>query len=295
MKYFVKGRLISESNWIELINYQENNYSNLITDKNKAIKLLKESFIESIKSRSKPEEGVLLSGGIDSSIIAFMLNKIKPPLCYSVGLEGSEDLAYSKKLAKLIKLPLKAKTIDQSKFEKTLRKVSSLLKTDDIVKLEVGSVAYSALSLAKQDNIKTVFSGLGSEEIFCGYQRHTNVLESGYKSLHKECWDGLKGMWEKDLVRDTTLSSHFNINIETPFLDKNVISAAMKIHPRLKINANYKKIILRDLSLELGLSKEFCWRKKKAAQYGSKFDKALIKLAKDNGYKYKKDFVKSLL
>ena len=54
----------------------------------------------------------------------------------------------------------------------------------------------------------------------------------------------------------------------------------MKIDESLKMNEDYKKVILRETAESLGLNKEFCWRKKKAAQYGSYFDKVLTKLAK---------------
>jgi len=66
----------------------------------------------------------------------------------------------------------------------------------------------------------------------------------------------------------------------------------------MQIPAKYKidkenKLILREISYDLGL-KEFAFRKKKAAQYGSNFIKALDKIAKKNGFKYKKEYLQSL-
>ena len=59
-----------------------------------------------------------------------------------------------------------------------------------------------------------------------------------------------------------------------------------------KLTKEYKKVILREVAEEfLG---EFAWRKKKAAQYGSCFDKAISKLAKKEGYEKKSDWLKSL-
>ena len=55
------------------------------------------------------------------------------------------------------------------------------------------------------------------------------------------------------------------------------------------------KLILRKIANELGLKKEFAFRKKRAAQYGSRFDRAILRLGKRKGFKYKKDYLKSLL
>ena len=128
---------------------------------------------------------------------------------------------------------------------------------------------------------------MGSEEIFAGYERHNQA-----ENIQEECWQGLKLMWSRDLVRDFNLAKELNIKIKTPFLDKELIEYAMKLPAEWKIVREKKKVILREVAEEfLG---EFAWRKKKAAQYGSCFDKAIAKLAKKNGFKLKKDWLDSL-
>ena len=97
------------------------------------------------------------------------------------------------------------------------------------------------------------------------------------------------------LTRDYLISEYTKIKVETPFLDKDLIINAMKIHPKLKINDDTKKIILRLLAINLGLKEEFAMRKKIAAQYGSNFDKAIEKLSKRNGFKQKGDYLTFLL
>ena len=62
-----------------------------------------------------------------------------------------------------------------------------------------------------------------------------------------------------------------------------------------KLDNNNKKIILREAAEFLGLNKEFAWRKKQAAQYGSNFVNGIDKLARKNGFKLKKDYLQSLL
>ncbi|HME87078.1 MAG TPA: asparagine synthase-related protein, partial [Candidatus Nanoarchaeia archaeon] len=80
-----------------------------------------------------------------------------------------------------------------------------------------------------------------------------------------------------------------------PLLDEDVIIEAMKFEGDKKINAEHKKIILREIAEELGLPKEFAWRKKQGAQYGSKFDRAIEKLAKMNGFFYKQEYIEHIL
>jgi len=148
------------------------------------------------------------------------------------------------------------------------------------MKVGVGSVVYAASQLARKDKINTFFSGLGSEELFAGYERHTLT-----KNINKECWKGLKDMYKRDLTRDYAIAKNLKINVLTPFLDADLIKTAMQIPGKQKLNAQYKKLILRKIAQELGLPKEITWRKKKAAQYGSRFHKALQKLTKKNKFK----------
>ena len=151
----------------------------------------------------------------------------------------------------------------------------------------MGAVILAARELARKDKINYFFSGLGSEEIFAGYERHTKAT-----NVNRECWQGLKQMWDRDLVRDFNLGKELKMTVKTPFLDSELIRTAMRIPGEWKINDTEKKIILSEIADEfLG---EFAWRKKKAAQYGSCFDKAIGKLAKKHGFEFKKDWLESL-
>ena len=171
-----------------------------------------------------------------------------------------------------------------------------ILNDTDIVKVSVGSVLYSAGKLALGDGNNILFGGLGSEEIFAGYKRHEEALkDNDFESLHNECWNGLKNMWQRDLTRDFAIAKKLGLELRTPFLDKDLIEAAMNVHPMLKLDKDNKKIILREAAELIGLKKEFAWRKKQAAQYGSNFVNGIDKLARKNGFKFKKDYLQSLL
>ncbi len=282
------GKLVSEAEWKRYISGLEK-----ITKKSNKKKLT-ETIINSVKKRiPKKRFGIMFSGGVDSSLIAFLCKKLKANfICYSAGIEGSEDLEYAERIAKKYGFKLRSRVYILDEVEEIVKNVAKIMKKIkkyDPVTIGVASVEYAAAMLARKDKVNTFFGGLGSEEIFAGYERHLLA-----KDKHKECWNGLKNMWGRDLLRDYTLAKELKFTALTPFLDKEVIISAMGIDINRKINEKQKKIILREIAEELGLAKEFAWRKKKAAQYGSGFDKAIEKLARKNGFRFKNEWLRSL-
>jgi len=269
-----------------------------LADKAKIIPELQKHLKEAISKRLIDDKtaAIAFSGGLDSSLIALIASKdVKDIVLLAVGFENSQDIIYAKKIAEFYNWNLKLKIISLPEAEEIVIKVVKMLKTADIVKVGVGCVVYAVLDLAWQNNIKTVLGGLGAEEIFAGYDRHRKKHLENPEAVHEECWHGLENIYAQDLERDSAIAEHFKIRLLAPFLDDGLIKFAMKIDPKLKVSHNDKKIILKEAALSLGLEKEFAFRKKKAAQYGSYFHQAIGKLAKKNGFKYKKDYLKSLL
>ncbi len=276
-------KLMPEKTWIKQIQSLRSRKT-----ANKAI--LKQTLVNTIKAQiPKKRFGILFSGGIDSSLIALICKQNNADfICYSVGLDNAKDIESAQKVAKKLKLKLKFKIFSLKQAENIIKKVKKIVGPDTM-KVGVGSVIYSAAELAKKDKINILFSGLGSEEIFAGYERHTKT-----KNINKECWKGLKQMWKRDLKRDYAIANKLKFTLLTPFLNKDLIKTAMQIPGKRKLNKNYKKVILRQIAEELKMTKEFAWRKKQAAQYGSKFDRAIYKLARKNKFKFKKDYLESL-
>ncbi|HLC62132.1 MAG TPA: asparagine synthase C-terminal domain-containing protein [Candidatus Nanoarchaeia archaeon] len=303
-----EGKLIPEELWVKFISGMENDFDNLETNNERAKREVAEAVVNSVKKRVTcevrdpahqvtPKFGILFSGGVDSSLISFISKQLKCNFtCYTVGIEGSDDIMWAQQVAKEYSFNFKYKILTLDEFETVLKETIKILNDADIVKASVGSVLHAAGKIAAADGSNILFGGLGSEEIFAGYQRHSDVLgKNNFEALHKECWSGLKNMWKRDLVRDFTIAKKLGIELRTPFLDKDLINAAMNVHPMLKIDKDNKKIILREAAEFLGLKKEFAWRKKQAAQYGSNFVNGIEKLAKRKGFKMKKDYLMSLL
>jgi asparagine synthase (glutamine-hydrolysing) len=297
--YIEQGNLVKRENWEKLIASIETKYENLETNKERAKRRLSNLIEKAVVSRAQNagKFGILFSGGVDSTLIAFLCKKHNFDFtCFTVGLENSQDIEYAKRIAEKYHFDLKYRILPLEEFENVIKSTIKILNSDEIVWVSVGSVLYATAKLALQSNIKVLFGGLGTEEIFAGYQRHEDSLKNNdFQAVHKESWNGLKNMWQRDLLRDSTIAKHLNIELRTPYMDLEVIKASMSINPIYKIDKINKKIILREIAQDFGLEKEFAFRPKKAAQYGSNFVKGIDKLAKKHGFATKKEYLKSLL
>ena len=263
-------------------------------NKDKIIEQLDKLLTGSIRKRvPKRKFGLLFSGGIDSTLIAFILKKLGYKFtCYTAALddpdmEEPKDLQSSKKVAKELNLDLKIIRIKLKDIEKHLKTIIPLIEDSNVVKAGVALTFYAACKQAKKDGCKVIFSGLGSEEIFAGYERHKNSL-----NINKECVSGLLKMYERDTYRDDVITMHNNLELRVPFLDKSLIEYSLRVPASYKMNDSHKKVILRELAEKLKIKKEFAWRKKIAAQYGSKFDRGISKLTKKAGLKYKSEYLR---
>jgi len=287
-------RDINEKQWQDFVSSLS--IKTLKKNHKEILRELKELVIGSVKKNIPPERfGILFSGGVDSTLIAQVCKQNKEDfICYTAALEEkgmkeAEDLGYARKAAKKLGFKLKVKTINVKETEKYVKKVLFILKEPDVVKVGVALPFYIAYELAIKDKVRVMFSGLGSEELFAGYERHLKA-----KNVNKECFNGLLNMYERDITRDVKVSKALKIELRVPYLSEELIEYALRIPAEFKLSGEKNKLILREVAAQLGL-KEFAWRKKRAAQYGSKFDRAIGKLAKKNGFKYKKEYLESLL
>ena len=288
-------KLVSRQQWQLHISSlkQESAKLGFFESKAAARKAIYGALVAAVKERAdycasrKLKFGVLLSGGVDSSFIALMLKKLGCRFpCFCVGIKGSKDLAAAKHAAAKLKLKLISREFTVPAAEKVIKEAVQLLKTEDPVTIGIAATEIAALRLASASNVHYLFNGLGSEEIFAGYQRHVIA-----KDVNAECWRGLEAMWQRDFLRDFAVVAKFNATAMTPLLDKSVIIPAMRAKPGWKIHNGEKKLILREIAAVAGLPKGIAFRPKLAAQYGSGFDKALEKLSRAAGFANKRDYL----
>ncbi len=244
--------------------------------------------------------GLLFSGGVDSTIIGYILKKNRVPFtAMTVGfwdenLKEPEDVLIARKIAKELEFDQYEKIYNIEEMEFLFKRTCLILGKElaNVVNVGVGAVEFAGIEQlhAHDPEIRAIFGGLGSEEIYAGYQRHAKAV-----NVHEECWRGLKLMYERDILRDIAISKALNISFCTPFLDEEVISYSMNIPDYLKISQVMNKLIIREAAILLGIPEKYAMRPKKAAQYGSRIDSALDKIAKRKGFIYKQDYLTSLL
>ncbi|MDK2825104.1 MAG: diphthine-ammonia ligase [Methanolobus sp.] len=259
-------------------------------------KVMLEKLEDAISIRMPEEKfGILFSGGLDSTIIASLCKLMgKNPgidfTCYTAGLAGVQlppDVEYAKKMAYELGLDLKIKIIDLDEVEEYLKDVVPLVEDSNVPKVGVALTMYAACVAAREDGIRVMFSGSGADEIFAGYDRHKRSTD-----ISRDCYADVLKIYEKNTYRDDVVSMNNNIELRVPYLDKRFVDYCLKIPPEYKINEEQNKLILRMLAEEIGIPAEVSQRRKQAAQYGSRFDKAIGKLAKKAGCKTKTEYLK---
>lgn len=273
--------------------------------KAKLLTLLRASISELIPRRSGEKFAVLFSGGLDSTLIAYLCKEIMTVRdfeCYTVaveepGMKEAEDLSYAKRIAEDLGLSLKIRKLNIEEVESYLREVIPVIDDTGGVKISVAVPLYAACEMAKEAGIKTVLYGLGAEDLFAGYEQYKRVKK---EDLNRACLSGLSRMHERDLYRDYMIAKAHGISLLAPFLATDLVEYAMRIPAIHKLCDDRNKakavatdkLILREIARDLGLE-EAASRKKRAVQYGANVVKAIEKLAKRKGYRYTRDYLRT--
>ena len=213
--------------------------------------LLKTSLRDSVEKRMMSDVplGVLLSGGLDSSLIASIAAKLKPGLkSFSVGFDkDSPDLKAAREVASFIgtdhnELVL---TIDQG--IEALKDVIWHLESYDVTTVRASVPMYFLSKFVRENGVEVVLSGEGADEIFGGYLYFHNAPST--LEFQKETIRRVLNLHYADVLRaDKAMMAHA-VETRVPFLDRDFLDVAMLIDPIYKIPRNNRegieKYILR--------------------------------------------------
>lgn len=221
------------------------------------------------------EIACLLSGGLDSSLIAALVKKNydKPLHTWSIGFKGSEDLKYAQMVANHIGSIHHSIEVNESEFLENIDNVIYAIESYDTtsVRASVGNWLISKY-IKENSSAKVVFNGDGSDELTGGYMYFhmaPNALE-----FDKECRRLLENIHYFDVLRsDRSISSH-GLEARTPFLDRNFVQLYLSIPPHIRYHPqenNCEKYLLRK-SVEICspklLPSNVLWRTKEAFSDG---------------------------
>lgn len=266
---------------------------NVIKDEDLAVRMLSNNLIESVSMMCYKKLAIPFSGGLDSSLIA----KLSKEYCgdvkaYTVGFGGeknaSKDISNAVSAAEALDLDLEVVLIKDYDLEWLLERTIYYVEDWDPVKISIALPLFEAFREMKEDGFRVAFTGQGADELFGGYAKY---LRS--RNLFNDLLRDVLNLHASNLNRDDHVSMANSIEVRYPYLNINVINAAMRISPDLKVKDSVRKYILRKVAIAMGLPRDIALREKKAIQYGSKSIYYLRKLSKKYGEKLS-DFIKKI-
>ena len=279
IKIFPPGHYFSSTNsqltcWYEC---KWEKYDN-VKNKSSNISLLKQSLSNAVKRQlmSDVPYGVLLSGGLDSSITSAIAklycekrvetNDQKsawwPTLhSFAVGLKNSPDLYAAKKASKHIGTVHHEIVFTIQEGLDAIKDVIYHLETYDVTTIRASIPMYLMARVIKSMGIKMVISGEGADEIFGGYLYFHKAPSA--EEFHNETIRKLKKLHQYDCLRANKSLAAWGIEGRVPFLDKEFLDVAMSLNPNDKMisDKRIEKWILRKTFEDL-LPKEIAWRQK---------------------------------
>lgn len=239
---------------------------------------LKTALEDAVKSHlmSDVPYGVLLSGGLDSSVVSAITKKFSarrvedgqkseawwPQLhSFAIGLEGSPDLAAAREVAAYLHTVHHELHFTVQEGLDAIRDVIYHIETYDVTTIRASTPMYLMARKIKAMGIKMVLSGEGSDEIFGGYlyfHKAPNVQE-----FHEETVRKLLALHLYDCARANKSMAAWGVEARVPFLDKAFIDVAMRLNPKDKMcgQGKIEKHILRQC-FETYLPAKITWRQK---------------------------------
>ncbi|MEO8933815.1 MAG: asparagine synthase B [Xanthomarina sp.] len=220
--------------------------------------------------------GVLLSGGLDSSITSAIAKKYSqkriesndtseawwPQLhSFSVGLEGSPDLVAAKKVANHIgTIHHEIKFTIQEGLD-AIKDVIYQLETYDVTTIRASTPMYLMARVIRSMGVKMVLSGEGADEIFGGYLYFHKAPNA--REFHEETVRKLSKLHQYDCLRANKSLAAWGLEGRVPFLDKEFMDVAMRINPQDKMihGERMEKWVLRK-AFEDMLPESIAWRQK---------------------------------
>ncbi len=220
--------------------------------------------------------GVLLSGGLDSSVISAIAERYSekriednmqtraywPRLhSFAVGLKGAPDLEKARMVARHIGTVHHEINYTIQEGIDALRDVIYFIETYDVTTVRASTPMYLLARVIKSMGIKMVLSGEGADEIFGGYLYFHKAPSA--QAFHEETVRKLSKLHLYDCLRANKSLSAWGVEGRVPFLDKEFLDVAMRLNPEAKMcpGKTIEKHIVREAFADM-LPQEVAWRQK---------------------------------
>ncbi len=271
-----------------------------ISDGGAALERFGEAIESAVGKRvsGRPRVGIIFSGGIDSVLMAHLVQKTCVPFtCYAAGRSsGSADLEWARRIADRLGYPLESAILTLSDIEELVPEIIRDIEDNCLNQVEVAVPIYAAVRMAQENGERVLLNGQGADELFGGYPWYTAIVaQEGYGEFEARSWEDACLLYKECLEREDKISMAHSIELRVPFLDPEVIRAAFAIAPELKIESGddqVRKKIHRLYCESLGLPGDVVYRPKQAAQHGANVHSAFEELAERAGIT--RDYVQGL-
>jgi len=258
---------IEEINKIQFKQIKVNRPSIYSDNPSKMIKTLLNNAVKKRLHSDRPI-GCLLSGGLDSSIIAYLLSMHVTQLnTYSIGLsKDSPDLKYARIVAKSIGSNHHEVILSELDFLEAIPNVIKIIESYDTTSVRASIPMYLLCKyIHKNSNDIVIFSGEGSDEMFGGYLYFHNAPDN--VSFQTETQILLQNIHYFDGLRSDKCISSNGLEARIPFLDHILVNYVLNLDPNIKRHPTIEKYILRK-AFENCLPDSVLWRKKEAFSDG---------------------------
>jgi asparagine synthase (glutamine-hydrolysing) len=202
-------------------------------------------------------------------------------------LENEPEVEYAKQAAEELKLPLYCYLHDEREVLQTIPKVIGTIEESNPVKVSIGIPIYWTAEKTADMGFRVMVAGQGADELFGGYKRYLDeYLEGGSERVQKAIFNDIIGMHEDNLERDSKICSHLNVELRLPFATITMAKFAINLPLELKMERTsntLRKLVLRRVAKDLLLPQTIVDRPKRAIQYTTGINKALKKIAKQEG------------
>ena len=236
--------------------------------------LIRETLTEAIRKRlmSEVPVGVLLSGGLDSSLIAAITSRLlaengKKLHSFSIGLDAdSPDNIVARKAAEFLGTEHHEVHFTIEEGVEIIEKIIYHIETYDIISVRAGVPMYLLSKAISEKGIKVILSGEGADEIFGGHLYFRNAPSA--EEFQKETIERVQKLFTADILRADKATMANSLEIRLPFLDKEFLDVAIRIKTEEKQPKTYdgaEKYILRkafDMPENPYLPTEVLWRQK---------------------------------
>ena len=223
-----------------------------------------------------PKSGVLLSGGIDSSLItSYVLQYLKNPFILSMGTNLTKDRPFIDIFSAHFKTTYEWVELMENKIIEALPIVTQLLEQNKIevsgMQKTLGVGYFLIFKRAQSLGIKSVITGQGPDILFAGYHKYQGMNGAALKNQIKQ--DLI--LLETDKKRDRAMVSYFGITLINPYLEDDFVAFSLTVPPELKRRNGVEKYFMRKWGEVRHLPQEIVNRPKKAFQYSTGLHKKI--------------------